>query len=136
MEVFFYGLFMDIDLLEKRGLKPSNPRMACLKNYELKIGDRATLVPCKNERSYGIVMTIDEEAINKLYSESSAADYIPEEVTVVTDSNDPVTATCYNLPVESHSGSNKKYALSLYKLAKQEDFPEEYVSKIKMIAES
>lgn len=66
MEVFFYGLFMDRAILLQNGIKPSNPRKGYLNDYALKIGNRASLVPCNNEKSYGIVMTVDNDAIHKL----------------------------------------------------------------------
>jgi len=136
MEVFFYGLFMDVDILMKNGINPSNPRKGYLNDYALKIGNRASLIPCKNERSYGIVMTIDDDAIHNLYAESSVADYIPEDVTIITNTNDSVTATCYNLPSESLTGANESYALLLYKLAKQEGFPDDYLEKIKKMTKT
>ncbi|WP_190808596.1 gamma-glutamylcyclotransferase family protein [Flagellimonas sp. S3867] len=131
MEVFFYGLFMDRAILLENGIQPSNPRRGHLKDYTLKIGKRASLIPCENERSYGIVMTCNKDAIDKLYSETSVADYIPEEVTTVTETNDSVIAVCYNLPADSLTGTNPAYAESLYKLAKQEGFPKDYLKKIK-----
>jgi len=136
MEVFFYGLFMDDTILLKNGIKPSNPRRGYLNDYALKIGNRASLIPCKNEKSYGIVMTIDNEAIHNLYAEASVADYIPEEVNIVTNTNDSITATCYNLPSESLTGTNESYAISLYKLAKQMGFPDDYLEKIKKITKT
>jgi len=136
MEVFFYGLFMDIAVLMKNGVKPSNPRRGYLNDYTLKIGNRASLVPCRNEKSYGIVMTIDDAAIHNLYAEASVADYIPEEVSIITNSNDIVKATCYNLPVEAMTGANETYALALHKLAEKKGFPEDYLKKIKEMAKT
>ena len=136
MEVFFYGLFMDGAILLKNGIKPSNPRRGYLNDYALKIGNRASLIPCKNEKSYGIVMTIDNDAIHNLYAEISVADYIPEEVNIITNTNDSITATCYNLPSESLTGTNESYAISLYKLAKQEGFPDDYLEKIKKMTKT
>ena len=43
--VFFYGLFMDADLLVARGLGPRRPRKARIEGYGLRIRERATLVP-------------------------------------------------------------------------------------------
>ncbi|MCE7995233.1 MAG: gamma-glutamylcyclotransferase [Roseivirga sp.] len=136
MEVFFYGLFMDITILSKNGIQPSNPRSGYLNDYALKIGNRASLIPSEGEKSYGILMTVDSEAINKLYAEASVADYIPEEVEITINSNETVTATCYNLPAASLTGTNAAYAESLYQLAKQLDFPEDYLEKIKSMANS
>ncbi|WP_411031839.1 gamma-glutamylcyclotransferase [Spongiimicrobium sp. 3-5] len=130
MEVFFYGLFMDETILLKNGIRPSNPRMGYLNDYILKIGNRASLIPCKNEKSYGIVMTIDKDAIHNLYAETSVADYIPEEVNIITNTNDSITAICYNLPSELLTGTNEAYAKSLYKLAKKLNFPDKYLNII------
>lgn len=131
MEVFLYGLFMDKNILIKNGISPSNPRKGYLNDYALKIGNRASLIPCKNEKSYGIALTVDNDAIHNLYAEASVADYIPEEVNIVTNTNESLTATCYNLPSESLTGTNELYAISLYKLAKQGGVPDDYLEKIK-----
>lgn len=136
MEVFFYGLFMDVTFLLKNGIKPSNLRRGYLNDYALKIGNRASLIPCKNEKSYGIVMTIDKDAIHNLYAEASVADYIPEEVNIISNTNDFIPAICYNLPSESLTGANELYAISLYKLAKKEGFPDDYLEKIKKMAKT
>ena len=134
MEVFFYGLFMDRTILLKNGINPSNPRKGYLNDYALKIGNRASLIPCKNEKSYGIVMTVDKDAIDTLYAEASVADYIPEEVTIITNTGNYIPAICYNLPSELLTGTNEFYAISLYKLAKKEGFPDDYLEKIKKMA--
>lgn len=134
MEVFFYGLFMDVTILLKNGIKPSNPRKGYLNDYALKIGNRASLIPCKDEKSYGILMTIDKDAIHSLYAEASVADYVPEEVDIITTANDIIRATCYNLPSELLTGTNELYATALYKLAKQEGFPDSYLEHIKKMA--
>jgi len=133
MEVFFYGLFMDKDILIKNGISPSNPRKGYLNNYTLKIGNRASLIQCKKEKAYGIIMTINDEEIIKLYAEESVADYIPEKVEAVTETNEYLTATCYNLPPELLTGTNELYAKSLYELAKRLNFPIEYLSRIEKI---
>ena len=125
---------MDVTILLENGVRPSNPRRGYLNNYALKIGNRASLVPCKNERSYGIVMTVDNAQIHELYAEASVADYIPEEVNITIDSNETIMATCYNLPPESLTGTNEIYARSLYELAKNEGFPDDYLDKIKEMA--
>ncbi len=131
MEVFFYGLFMDNDILIKNDVNPLNPRRGYLNNYTIKIGNRASLIPYKNEKAHGIIMTINSDELTKLYSEKSVADYIPEKVKVIVNSNEFVIATCYNLPLEFLTGTNKVYAKSLYKLSKKLNFPDEYLSIIK-----
>lgn len=121
---------MDENILVKNGIPPSNPKKGYLNNYALKIGNRASLIPFEGEKAYGILMDVNDEEITKLYAEESVADYVPEEVAIVTESNESVTATCYNLPLELLAGTNEAYAKSLSELAKKLDFPKEYVDKI------
>ncbi|MEP1033581.1 gamma-glutamylcyclotransferase [Ekhidna sp.] len=134
LHVFFYGLFMDEVILVKNGIKATNPRKGYLNGYALKIGNRASLIPSKNEKAYGIVMTIDADKIQDLYAEASVSDYIPEEVTIILKGNETIKAMCYNLPPTSLTGTNTAYAQSLYALAKQLDFPEDYLTEIKQAA--
>jgi len=131
MDVFFYGLFMDTTILAKNGIFPSNLRKGYLQDYVLKIGNRASLLPEKNERSWGVLMNADKDALYNLYAEPSVADYIPEEVTVHLESGDTVKAFCYNLPAALMTGTNPTYAASLYKLAKTLGFPNVYLKAIK-----
>jgi hypothetical protein len=42
VNVFFYGLFMDMGVLQQRGLAPSTPQVAYLDGYDIEIRDRAT----------------------------------------------------------------------------------------------
>lgn len=131
MQVFFYGLFMDEDILSKNGVNPSNPRVGVLKDYTLKIGNRASLLQSKNDEAYGILMEVEDQEITGLYAEKSVADYIPEDVTITTNSGEEINATCYNLPLELLSGTNEQYAKSLHQLAIKLKFPENYLNKIK-----
>lgn len=134
MEVFFYGLFMDESILAKNGVAPRNPRKGYLNDYTLKIGNRASLFPSKNEKAYGVVMAVEEDQIQKLYSEPSVADYVPEEVLVVINDNESVKAYCFNLPQASLTGTNAAYAKTLYELAEKLGFPEDYLIKIRKMA--
>lgn len=133
IDVFFYGLFMDEAILHKNGLKPAMLRKAYLEDYTLKIGNRASLIPAKGKKAYGLVIKVDETATLKLYTESSVADYVPEAVKVVTTTGVQVNATCYNLPLAHITGTNTAYAQALYVLARSLDFPEDYLEHIKLL---
>jgi hypothetical protein len=61
IDVFFYGLFMDEDLLSAKGIIALNPRRATVDGFGLRIGARATLVPAAGERSYGTVVGLTHE---------------------------------------------------------------------------
>ena len=134
VDVFFYGLFMDMTILRQRGLVPTNPRIAYLEGYDLEIRDRATLVPTVQARVYGILAGLTHEEIGTLYSEPSVLDYRPEAVLVSSGDARQVPALCYTLPHVSGTSRNTAYAIKLFELAKALSFPEEYLDKLKNLA--
>lgn len=128
--IFFYGLFMDGDLLRKKGLHPTQGKIAFAQGYGLRIGERATLVKSESERSYGIIMNLSEEESENLYSDPSVSDYIAEQIEATELNGASYKVTCYNLPISKLSGSNKEYAKSLSIVAQKLGLPQTYVSEI------
>jgi hypothetical protein len=55
---FFYGLFMDIDILREAHVAPVNPRRAHVDGFALRIGQRATLLPSAGGRAYGMLFAL------------------------------------------------------------------------------
>ena len=131
MNVFFYGLFMDETLLASKGIRPSAATKGFVDGFRLRIGQRATLLADSGGRAYGVMMDIAESEAKELYAEASVADYAPEPVTVELVDGAQAKATCYNLPVELVSGTNKEYAKALLSLAKKLGFPESYLEEIR-----
>ncbi|MEM6988368.1 MAG: hypothetical protein AAF499_17775, partial [Pseudomonadota bacterium] len=64
---FFYGLFMDVDVLRRQDVVADNPRRAFLDGFALRLGDRATLVPACGERVYGMVLALCHADLDGLY---------------------------------------------------------------------
>ena len=131
MRVFFYGLFMDESLLAKKGISPSQAEVGYVDGFALRIGERATLIRSAGARSYGVMMNISPDEANELYAESSVADYVPESVTVELADGNKVEATCYNLPVDKVTGTNRVYAEALWEVANSLGLPEHYLAEIR-----
>lgn len=131
MKVFFYGLFMDECLLAAKGIKPSEVNPGLVENYALRIGERATLVRRPDSCAYGVVMDIAPNEATALYAEESVADYAPEPVIVDLLDGAQVEATCYNLPIDKVTGTNKDYAERLLNVAAKLDFPDTYLCQIR-----
>jgi hypothetical protein len=131
MNVFFYGLFMDEDLHAKKGISPSKAEIGFVDGFALRIGERATLIRSADTRSYGVMMTISPDEANELYSQSSVADYVPDFVTVELANGNKVEATCYNLPVDKVTGTNRVYAEALWEVANGLGLPEHYLAEIR-----
>src|ERR1700728_3417598 len=94
--VFFYGLFMDVRILNSKGLDPKNVVPASVPGFALRIGERATLVADSGSKAYGLLMYQTHDEVRKLYSEESVRAYQPEAVMAVLADNSPVPALCFN----------------------------------------
>ena len=132
IRVFFYGLFMNTSLLQRRGLHPRVIAAASLPDFRIRIGDRATLLRHAGATSYGILVELPADEVIELYSTASVADYISESVEVIPHGRDiRVSAACFNLPEDKlGQGANTEYARQLSELAHNLGFPADYIRQI------
>jgi hypothetical protein len=128
---FFYGLFMDAEVLHQAGIQPSNFRRAYVDDFALRIGRRATLVPSPGARTYGMLVSLTHADMERLYSAAGLEAYRPEAVAAHVDEGKMVPALCYNLlqPPEPHE-RNPEYALRLRSTLENLGFPVEYVESV------
>ena len=131
MRVFFYGLFMDENLLATKGIKPADVSVGFVDGFELRIGERATLVRRPGGRAFGVMMDIAPDEAMELYAEESVADYVPEPVIVELMDGTNVEATCYNLPGVKVTGTNRDYADALLQVASKLGLPDSYLEEIR-----
>lgn len=112
-EVFFYGLYMDPEILKQKGVKPRNPRIASAKNFKLRIGNKATILRAPGELAHGIVYSLTHSEINSLYWGSGLNEYASESL-LVNVGNEKIPALCCNLvqPPDKHE-SNAEYKQKL-----------------------
>lgn len=126
MDCFFYGLFMDPDVLREAGVAAGNPRSAVLDGYALRIGKRATMVRDDLGRAYGMVYSISEGDLNKLYSAPGLEIYRPETVRVSILDGEVIEVACYLLPAAPDpSERNEAYAAKLREVLQKLGFPVE-----------
>lgn len=122
---------MDVDLLRIKGTNPVNIRSGSVPGFSLRIGQRATLVPSREGRAFGMVMQLTHDEVDRLYSDSSVRAYRPEPVEVELIDGSRVPAICFNLPVTpSPKEANPDYAAKLRDLARQLGFPAHYIDSI------
>lgn len=134
MKIFFYGLFMDEDILRNKGIHISDQQTGFLKDHTIKITERANLVSSMGDKVFGSVMEISEDDVKQLYSQPDVSEYFPEEFSIVTDTGETVTATCYILPHTDGTLMNQAYAKALYELAERKKFPAAYLERLKAMA--
>jgi hypothetical protein len=132
IEVFFYGLFMDDELLRAKGANPINIRPAWVADFALRIGQRATLLRTPGSRAYGLLMELTHAEIELLYSEPSVSAYRPEAVLPELADGSRVPALCFNLVVAPGADeTSSEYATKLRALAQRLKFPFSYVETIR-----
>jgi hypothetical protein len=131
IDAFFFGLFMDVEVLRANGVVPADPRRAHVDDFALRIGARATLVPATGARAYGMLIALTHLELERLYAAPGFEDYRAEAVLARPLDGRLTAALCYNLrePPEPHE-RNAEYAARLQRVLSGLDFPPEYVSAL------
>jgi hypothetical protein len=130
-DAFFYGLFMDMDILRESNVTPLNPRRAYVDDFALRIGRRATLVPAAGARAYGILVALSHRDLERLYAAPGLDHYRPEAVLVQPLEGQAAPALCYNLREAPRPDErNPEYAARLQRVLRKLEFPAEYVASV------
>ena len=66
VEVFFYGLFMDEELLRGKDLEPEGGEIAAIDGFALRIGQRAALIPTPGAKVYGLVFLLTRSELDRI----------------------------------------------------------------------
>jgi len=131
IDVFFYGLFMDADLLRAKGVNPTNIRPASAPGFTLRIGQRATLLRNPHGLAHGILMELTHSEVDRLYAEPSVQAYRPEALLCKLDDGSQLPALCFNLVEPPRpEEANSEYAAKLRNLAARLGLPSDYVNSI------
>ena len=131
VDAFFYGLFMDVELVRQNGAEPVDPRRALVEDFSLRIGQRATLVPSPGQRAYGMVVALTHAELERLYGAPGLEHYRAEAVLAQVIDGPAVAALCFNLlhPPGAHE-ANPDYASRLAQVLTRLGFPADYIASI------
>ena len=130
--VFFYGSFMNAEVLARADVHPTEQQMARLDGWGLKIEPRATLVPAEDARVFGILARLTHAQLDKLYTQDwfGFGTYLPEAVMVIGGAGRHVPAMCY-IAWETVGGRpTDEYIGKMVSVAREYAFPEDYVRHI------
>jgi hypothetical protein len=131
VDAFFYGLFMDVEVLREGGVAPTNPRRAYVDDFALRIGQRATLLPSIGARAYGMLFALTHDELDRLYSAPGLERYRPEAVLAQPLEGRPTPSLCYNLRAAPRPHErNPEYAARLQQVLGTLAFPPEYVASV------
>jgi len=92
--VFFYGLYMDEEILKSKGVKPRNKRRAIADGYALRLGNMATLLKKENATAYGMVYSLTHEEMDILYKNSGLTQYVNEALMVELEDKSNIVTLC------------------------------------------
>lgn len=128
-DVFFYGLFMDAAVLEAKGVRATGSRQGFVRDWALRISQRATLVPAPGEVVHGVVMAMPLPELDRLYADASVEMYRP--VAVLVEGAATGAALAYVLPEPpAPEERDPEYAAKLRALAERLGLPDHYTRSI------
>lgn len=129
VDVFFYGLYMDAELLASKGVKARDPRPVFVDDFALRIGQKATLLKTPGARAYGMLFALTHGEIQTLYA--GLEGYRPEPVLAQTLTGQAVPALCMNLlEPPASTEDNPEYASKLRVVLERLGFPSSYVQTV------
>ena len=97
IRVFFYGLYLDPDVLRGKGVEPRTARPGLVTGRSLMIGRQATLLRSIGGQACGVVYSITHDEFDRLYAAAGLTSYRAESVLVRTLDGDFIPALCCTL---------------------------------------
>jgi cation transport regulator ChaC len=131
--VFFYGSYMNFDVLREVNIVPEEWSVAQLHGFDIRIEPRANLVRSDQNCVYGIVTKATHAELARLYAHAQnvlGELYLPEAVLVQMDFGLWRPALCYICPRMVPQSPDNAYVERILKPARQFDFPPSYVARI------
>src|SRR5262249_43610301 len=127
---FFYGSFLNLDVLKQAGYVPKRFEVARLSGFDIRIQPLANLVRSDRHCVYGIVAPATHEELRRLYSQDWVGTYLPEPVLVETLDGKWLPALCYLAPSQEPRPPAADYLDRIVGPARRHGFPDWYVARL------
>jgi cation transport regulator ChaC len=131
--VFFYGSYMNFDVLKEVNYFPERWEVAKLSGFDIVIQPRANLVRSGRHCVYGIIATATHQELNRLYAHAKdvlGEVYLPEAVLIETVDGKWRPALCYICPAMESRPAANDYVDRIVKPAREFGFPAWYVDRL------
>jgi hypothetical protein len=131
--VFFYGSYMNLNVLAEVELRPSQLEPAVLEAYELSIRPLANLQPRSGASVFGLLTAASHAELARLYGHAEhvlGGVYLPEAVLVRTLDGRYTPALCYISQTLQPSAASADYVERILAPAQQHGFPTWYLDHI------
>lgn len=134
VSVFFYGSYMNPDVLRGVGLAPEKLEPARLSGFDLVIGPRANLVRSDRHSVYGVCTRATHQELDRLYAHARnvlGEVYLPEPVVAELLDGSLRAALCYICPEMEPRPVEGDYVERVLAPAERFGFPAWYLEKIR-----
>lgn len=131
--VFFYGSYINFDVLHGVGYVPEQWEVARLSGFDIVIRPLANLVPSDQDSVYGIAATATHRELQRLYAHAQdvlGETYLPQAVLVQTRDGKLRPALCYLAPAMTPAPAAADYVDRIAGPARTFSFPDWYVRRI------
>jgi hypothetical protein len=133
LNIFFYGSFMDLELLRTLGVVPKTFGKAELKNWSIAFSSMATLVQSEGDSVYGTIAELSRDEVRMLYTRDDLKHYSPVDIAVATERNKRVPAQCYISKPGAGQKPSVEYLRRVIQAAESLGFPPAYLAKLRRI---
>jgi hypothetical protein len=130
---FFYGSYMNLDVLREVQLRPQAVEVATLPGYDIRIAPLANLVASDGHIVYGILATASHDELRRLYRHAEhvlGGIYLPQAVLPRSVHGSFRPALCYIAPDLPHRQAETAYVQRILTAARHFSFPEWYVQRL------
>lgn len=130
---FFYGSFINPDVLKQANFIAHSPETAKLYGYDIIIKPFANLIRSEEQCVYGILASSTPAELSRLYAAAKSTlqlDYLPEAVLAETNNGKLVPALCYICPEMKDAQPSDEYIDKIFKPAQTFGFPDWYLNKL------
>jgi cation transport regulator ChaC len=131
--VFFYGSYMNLEVLKEVELIPGQIEVARLSGFDIAIRPLANLVRSDQHSVYGILATATHAELARLYAHAHdvlGGTYLPEAVLTQTRAGAWQPALCYIAPAMAPAPAANDYVDRIVEPAREHGFPDWYVARL------
>lgn len=130
---FFYGSFINFDVLTQVDYIPDHYEVAKLPRFDIRIQPLANLVYSDERSVYGVVATATHQQLRRLYDYAETelgGTYLPHAVLAETVTGTWRPALCYIAPSMQAAPAANDYIDRIVGPARQLGFPDWYIARL------
>ncbi len=130
---FFYGSFINRQVLVEHGCVPERLKVARLSGFDIRIQPLANLVRSDEHTVYGILATVTHAELRRLYEYAEhglGGVYLPEAVLAETLDGALRPALCYTAPHLEPRPASGEYLDRIAGPAREYGFPDWYLARL------